>query len=172
MAVRIQFRRDTAENWAADNRVLAEGELGLVLGDSPNWKMGDGTTAWNDLPFVPVQGSQGPQGEVGPVGAQGPAGAQGPVGPAGLTWRGLWSADTTYAPDDAVDENGASWFAATTPGVGVNPNPSGDGVTAQAPWALLSAVGAVGPQGPTGEQGPAGLSSILTPIAVQVGLPQ
>ena len=48
---RVQFRRDTAENWKKYNPVLMEGEMGLVT-DNPNqYKMGDGTNNWNDLPL-------------------------------------------------------------------------------------------------------------------------
>lgn len=48
---KIQFRRDTAENWSLANPVLAEGELGLVLDSSNKYKIGDGVRHWNDLPF-------------------------------------------------------------------------------------------------------------------------
>lgn len=105
-------------------------------------------------------GTQGPQGVAGPQGSQGPQGIPGPVGPAGLNWQGVWSASGTYAIDDAVGYNGASYFcidpvgpSATTP----NSDPTN--------WALLAAQGSTGPQGPqgiaglqgpTGPQGPAG----------------
>jgi hypothetical protein len=48
MAVKLQFRRDTAANWESNNPVLSEGELGL---DTTNerFKIGDGVTAWNSL---------------------------------------------------------------------------------------------------------------------------
>ena len=49
---RIQLRRDTAANWASENPVRLEGELGLELDDSRNrMKIGNGTDAWNDLPY-------------------------------------------------------------------------------------------------------------------------
>ena len=48
---RIQLRRDTAANWALDNPVLAVGETGWVT-DTRRVKLGDGVTAWNDLPFA------------------------------------------------------------------------------------------------------------------------
>ena len=51
MADRIQQRRDTAANWAKYNPTLLEGEVGYVL-DNPNqYKIGDGVHAWNDLPL-------------------------------------------------------------------------------------------------------------------------
>jgi hypothetical protein len=51
MAVKIQFRRDTAANWQSVNPILSQGELGL---DTTNnrFKMGNGSTAWNDLAYT------------------------------------------------------------------------------------------------------------------------
>jgi len=49
---RIQLRRDTATNWSTSNPVLLEGELGIELDSTRNRiKIGDGVTAWNDLPY-------------------------------------------------------------------------------------------------------------------------
>jgi len=61
MAVQIQFRRDTAAAWTAANPVLASGELGLET-DTSNYKIGNGSTAWNSLAYgtiagVPANGS-------------------------------------------------------------------------------------------------------------------
>ena len=50
MAVQIQIRRDTAVNWAAQNPMLAEGELGLDT-TVDKFKIGDGATAWSTLAF-------------------------------------------------------------------------------------------------------------------------
>ncbi|MEO6109961.1 MAG: hypothetical protein ABIP50_03065 [Candidatus Saccharimonadales bacterium] len=50
MSTLIQFRRDTQANWASVNPILAQGELGLVT-DTGAYKMGDGTNAWNTLPY-------------------------------------------------------------------------------------------------------------------------
>ena len=51
MAVKIQFRRDTAANWQSVNPILSQGELGL---DTTNnrFKMGNGSTTWNDLAYT------------------------------------------------------------------------------------------------------------------------
>lgn len=47
-----QFQRDdTAANWTSANPVLAAGEIGWAS-DIKNWKIGDGTTAWNSLPWM------------------------------------------------------------------------------------------------------------------------
>lgn len=51
MAVKIQFRRDTATNWESVNPILSQGEMGL---DTTNnrFKLGDGITAWNSLAYA------------------------------------------------------------------------------------------------------------------------
>ena len=46
---RMQQRIDTLANWASENPVLLQGELGLVSDDLNAYKVGDGVTAWNDL---------------------------------------------------------------------------------------------------------------------------
>lgn len=46
----MKQRIDTEDNWKAKNPVLLNGELGLISGD-PRYKIGNGTTPWNDLPF-------------------------------------------------------------------------------------------------------------------------
>ena len=51
MAV-YQIRSDTAANWTATNPVLAEGEPARET-DTGKWKVGDGVTAWNALPYFP-----------------------------------------------------------------------------------------------------------------------
>lgn len=48
MATRMRQRRGTAAEWAADNPILADGEIGYER-DTKIIKMGDGITAWNDL---------------------------------------------------------------------------------------------------------------------------
>ena len=49
---RIQLRNDSASNWASANPVLLEGEVGIEIDSARNRiKIGDGTTAWNDLPY-------------------------------------------------------------------------------------------------------------------------
>lgn len=52
MTARIQFRRDTAATWAAASPqpVLAAGEVGFET-DTYLFKIGDGTTSWNSLPY-------------------------------------------------------------------------------------------------------------------------
>lgn len=54
----IQLRRGTEEAWAAANPVLAPGEPGVEI-DTGREKLGDGTTAWNDLPYKGGSGASG-----------------------------------------------------------------------------------------------------------------
>lgn len=51
MAVRIQARRDTAANWSSVNPTLGSGEFGVET-DTLKLKVGNGTLAWNSLPYV------------------------------------------------------------------------------------------------------------------------
>lgn len=55
MAVRIQLRRDTAANWASNNPVLAQGEIGLET-DTNQFKIGNGTSLWSALSYGGIQG--------------------------------------------------------------------------------------------------------------------
>lgn len=48
-------RRDTAANWTTNNPTLLAGELGYET-DTGKWKVGDGSTAWTSLAYIP--GSQ------------------------------------------------------------------------------------------------------------------
>jgi hypothetical protein len=50
MAVLIQLRGDTAANWTSVNPVLAERELAIET-DTNFYKIGDGVSEWNDLPY-------------------------------------------------------------------------------------------------------------------------
>jgi Major tropism determinant N-terminal domain len=51
MASKIQLRRDLAASWANINPILAQGEPGAEL-DTGKMKLGDGVTAWNQLPYT------------------------------------------------------------------------------------------------------------------------
>ncbi len=50
MSVQIQVRRGTSAEWSSANPILAQGEQGYDV-TVKQIKMGDGTTAWNDLSF-------------------------------------------------------------------------------------------------------------------------
>lgn len=51
MAFSIQLRRDTSANWGTANPVLLRGEPGFES-DTNKLKVGDGSTAWNALPYI------------------------------------------------------------------------------------------------------------------------
>lgn len=53
----MKQRRDTFANWAAENPVLLDGELGIVSDDPNLYKVGDGRTEWNNLPFRGFDGT-------------------------------------------------------------------------------------------------------------------
>lgn len=50
MANRMQQRRGTAARWTEVNPVLALGEIGFEI-DTNSFKVGDGITSWNSLPY-------------------------------------------------------------------------------------------------------------------------
>ncbi len=56
MADKIQIRRDTAANWATQNPVLSQGELGAET-DTSKIKMGDASSTWNQLGYLIDTGS-------------------------------------------------------------------------------------------------------------------
>ena len=51
MADRIIQRNDTAARWQSINPVLATGEIGIEIDGAKGYKIGDGKTAWNSLPY-------------------------------------------------------------------------------------------------------------------------
>jgi len=64
MALQIQFRRGTYAEWNSANPVLASGEFALQTDASSgvaagSFKVGDGSTVWNSLPYGGIQGPQG-----------------------------------------------------------------------------------------------------------------
>lgn len=58
---RIKLRRATSAEWTAGNKILSDGEFGYEK-VTRKFKIGDGTTAWNSLPYA----TQGQQGDPGP----------------------------------------------------------------------------------------------------------
>jgi len=78
MASRIKIRKDTAAQWTAINPVLANGEMGIELGNPPRAKIGNGVLTWNLLGYI--EGPTGLTGLTGVVGERGATGAQGAAG--------------------------------------------------------------------------------------------
>lgn len=50
MATRIQLRRGLSADWASANPTLSYGEVGIEI-DAKRFRIGDGSTAWNSLPY-------------------------------------------------------------------------------------------------------------------------
>lgn len=153
MAVKIQFRRDTASAWTSANPILSQGEAGFEY-DTGKFKVGNGLTPWNTLPYS--SGTTGPTGPLGPTGAAstvtgptGPTGATGPTGPTGATGPVSTQPSTVPGPTGPTGPTGAT-----------------------GPIGLASNV--TGPTGPTGATGPQGTSisfkgSVPTASALPVG---
>ena len=55
MAIQIQLRRGTAQQWATANTVLALAEIAVEL-ETSQYKIGDGVTHWSDLPYGGIHG--------------------------------------------------------------------------------------------------------------------
>lgn len=56
---RMYQRRGSAAEWSSANPVLAAGEIAVELGDPLKVKVGDGSTAWNDLGYLVPESSPG-----------------------------------------------------------------------------------------------------------------
>jgi hypothetical protein len=175
MAVRVQFRRDTATAWAGANPILAQGEVGYEY-DTGRFKVGNGTQAWNSLVYS--SGVTGPTGAantltigsvsagasagasiggtapnqtlnlvlpIGPTGPTGPQGVTGPTGPTGPTG----AASTVTGPTGATGPEG----------------PTGPtGPVSTEPSTVTGPTGPTGPIGETGPTGPSGVISVTGPI--------
>lgn len=50
MAIRMQQRRATSEQWTLANPVLGEGEIGIET-DNNKFKIGDGVNTWTNLTY-------------------------------------------------------------------------------------------------------------------------
>jgi hypothetical protein len=50
MPIRIQNRRGTASEWTTANPTLSSGEIGFET-DTGKFKIGNGSTEWDDLPY-------------------------------------------------------------------------------------------------------------------------
>jgi len=68
--IQFQFRRGTSSEWTSANPVLASGEMGIET-NTNLFKVGNGSTAWNSLPYGGIQGASGIAGVNGATGATG-----------------------------------------------------------------------------------------------------
>jgi hypothetical protein len=172
--IQLQLRRDTSTNWAAQNTILASGEFGVNL-DTYQFKIGDGITPWNLLPYAGVLGPTGPTGSgitsgtgntgptgitvTGPTGPSGtsetgPTGSTGLAGPIGI--RGTTGSITTTGPTGATGSIGPTGLTGPVGFTGVTgpTGPAGVGYTGLT-GPDSSIIGPVGPYttGPTGQTG-------------------
>ncbi len=108
-----------------------------------------------------AKGDTGPAGPAGPTGASGPTGLTGPQGLQGLkgdqgapgligVWKGGYASGTTYAKNDVVSLNGASYISKSDGNLAHTPGTTAD-------WELVADRGAQGIQGPKGDKGDQGL---------------
>ena len=50
---RLVHRKDSSTKWSSVNPILLDGEMGIEK-DTRKFKIGDGVTSWNDLPYANV----------------------------------------------------------------------------------------------------------------------
>jgi hypothetical protein len=55
----LQMKRKVAGDWIFENPILKESEFGVELSDPIKFKIGDGFTHWNDLPYFGCDGGDG-----------------------------------------------------------------------------------------------------------------
>lgn len=175
----IRYKRDTAQNWNTNNPILADGEIGY---DKTNnkVKVGNGSTHWNDLPYlnandpaalkvltatveaseIGVQGT--PTASVSVSGTQlnltlkhliGPTGPKGDKGETGAT--GATGAVGATGPTGPQGPQGAKGETGATGPTGPQ-GPKGD-KGEKGDTGTTGATGVTGPQGPIGPTGPTGL---------------
>jgi hypothetical protein len=102
--IQLQFRRGLAAEWIIANPTLASGEMGLELDDNPyKFKIGNGTTPWNLLPYAGIIGPTGATGALGtgptgPIGS-GNTGVTGYTGPTGALGTGPTGPVSSYIFD-------------------------------------------------------------------------
>jgi hypothetical protein len=151
MSVLIQFRRDTAAAWTAANPVLASGEMGIET-NTNQFKIGNGATPWNSLPYGGIAGgpgATGPEGSTGATGIQGPVGSTGSTGPIGAT-----GSTGPQGSTGATGQQGSTGATGNTGPTGATGNTGPTGSTGST--GPVGGVGATGPTGPQGASGPVG----------------
>lgn len=125
MADLIQLRGDTSTNWTSVNPILADREMAIET-DTLKYKIGNGSTAWNSLPYSNLSGNFDGIGfnttsdPVTPPAGQLSVYAKSVGGRAMLKWKGPSGVDTPLQPFLAGNKIG--YFcppgnAATLPGI-------------------------------------------------------
>jgi len=169
--IQFQHRRDTAAVWTSYNPVLASGEIGLEI-DTSLFKMGNGSTPWNSLPYGGLKGPTGPGG--GAQGATGPTGSgvTGPTGPpgggGGVTGpTGAGVTGPTGPGGGPQGPTGPTGAPSTTGPTGLRGFTGSAGVGVTGPTGPSG--GPIGPTGPTGPGGGGGVKSGLYKVDLVVG---
>ena len=158
MAVKIQLRRGTALEWFTANPVLAIGEM-CVETDTPEgkFKVGNGVSTWNSLPYsvtIGPQGLTGSQGIQGIQGIQGVTGLSGANGTNGANGsNGIDGADGVNGVDGADGSDGDSAYQIAF---------NNGFVGSETIWleSLIGATGATGANGANGANGTNGTDGI------------
>lgn len=166
MAQQIQFRNDTAANWASANPILAIGEMGIEL-DTDQFKIGNGVSNWNSLPYGGLQGDAGQftiSSSNPPSGAQtGDAWFNSETGQIYIYYDGYWteSASSNVGPVGPTGPTGPIGPLGPTGPIG-STGPTGpqgiQGVTG--PQGVIGTTGPTGPRGITGPTGPQGVQGV------------
>lgn len=121
MAYRILFRRDTSTNWSTNNPVLGSGEPGYEI-DTNKLKVGDGSTAWNDLSVLNSAGITGPTGDVNWSDINSSLIADNDatydIGSLSTKWDNIYIAGSLYLGDSSVSVQGSGSNFILTGGTG------------------------------------------------------
>jgi hypothetical protein len=158
--IQLQIRRDTLANWISNNPVLANGEMGIDL-NTYQYKLGDGTQRWNQLPYAGIAGPTGSPGST-ISSSTGATGVTGPIGPTGMT-------GPTGVSSTGVTGSVRLGFTGFTGPTGL----SATGSTGQAgtlgPTGYTGELGTTGDTGPTGQAGAAGSRGATGPVGDTTG---
>jgi len=163
--IQLQFRRDIAANWIANNPILADGEMGIET-DTGLFKIGKNNLPWSELQYGGIQGTgstgpagidgatgttgaTGPTGQIGDTGATGPIGETGTTGPTGET--GTEGATGPTGTEGATGPTGTTGETGTEGATGPTGDTGATGTTGD-----TGATGATGTTGPTGDTGATG----------------
>jgi hypothetical protein len=149
MAVRVQFRRDTASAWTTTNPILAQGEVGYEY-DTGRFKVGNGTQGWNSLVYS--------------------SGVTGPVGPANTLSIGT----VTSGASAGASVSGTAPNQSLNLVLPIGPTGPTGATGATGPTGPTGATGPTGPTGPTGADstvpGPTGPTGATGPQGVGINL--
>ena len=149
--IQYALRGDTAARWAEVNPVLADRELVLET-DTNQFKIGDGATPYNNLPYGGLEGPTGPIGAaINFIGAVADVTVSPPGDPVAYLDQEFPEAQNG---DGVIDlENQNIWVKSGITWANVGP--------ARGPTGPQGPTGPVGPTGAAGEAGPTGAASTV-----------